>query len=196
MKKKITMITGAIAILAVFIAGIYFASLEKSDGTYAFRKVKHRVYEVVEGSEHEGEMFTIKNLVEFEYRGEIFKYSVEGYKGGYSLSVTYPNGAGFKREENHDLASTEDYGLTYNQDLIQSFAETILVKKTPMYLVGGVLLMLIGVTSFFAPQFVFYMMYGWRFRISDASNFMIGVTRIEGLTCMVVSFGLVVYYFI
>lgn len=156
----------------------------------------------------EGVSYAVDTEEQAIYDGEnTYEYQVDFNSDGYTLEITYPNGATWSCEESHaggTMGWSDDYdvkGVTYptgdtlqqvlDEARVLSFTANVGTASEKSLLVFLVLLIL-GGFSLFYPYGAWYLERGWYYKDAEPSEAALVFNRIIGIIVLVIA---VVWFF-
>ena len=138
--------------------------------------------------EFRGERYTLNmDAGSITHEGELYLFAKEAEGDSVSYTIVYPNSAKYFYSKS---GMTANMSWTHGYDSVRYVdGETLvdlLQEQQPQkegsgfYLIGGILLILMGVPMILLPEVAFFISYGWMLKNAEPSDGMITYTRICG----------------
>ena len=164
MKKLLLLFTGILLLISL-------CSCSETDEPYTVER-ERRTFTVDPGNK------TISDGT------DTYTYAVSGDKSNYRITITFPDGSTYYENKSGSIGWSKDYNIHRPVDggMLCSVVEEGLSETSSVLwnLLLGILAIGIGLLHLFAPQFVWHLEWGWRFKNAEPSDLALNATRAGG----------------
>lgn len=121
-----------------------------------------------------------------------YQYQLSGNSSSFSITITYPNNSTYwysKSDGRGQGGWSDDYSEAVyapGDTLVAVMQETMSKPANVGGIFGGLLLIAVGILNLVAPQALWYLGYGWRFKNAEPSEAAISFGRISGAIVIII----------
>lgn len=121
-----------------------------------------------------------------------YRYELSGDSSSFNITITYPNGSTYwysKSDSRGQGGWSDDYSETAyvpGDTLVAIVQENMSQPANIGGILGGLLLIAVGLLNVIAPQMLWYLGYGWRYKNAEPSDAAISFGRISGGIAIVI----------
>ena len=169
---KVTALIFAVLLLFSFTVGAY--TVEKNGTKFEVDTEKHTIFDGT----------------------HTYEYEFSGNSSDYTVDITYPDGSSYwwKMSGSSGYGGwSEDYNTDKYADggmlcdvLLENVPKAPSAKKVGNIFVS-IILVLLGIFSIAAPETVWYLEHGWRYKDAEPSDLALGMNRVGGVVEIIVA---------